>query len=206
MNRATNWMAIAGALVLGSASALAQVGPEPAEKTVEVTAEVVDHAGQPLAGVGMAVGPHLELRTADVLSRPVARSDGKGRIRYAMPARVNPSTSADPVYAMLALEGHASLIAVVRGGAYHYGPWGSSAIAPKVADLGRIVLLPGGTLKGVVRGVGGRPLPRARIVVKDLRASGYYARYMRAYDRGRTYAGRALTDARGRFVLLRCMM
>ena len=160
---------------------------------VRVRLEVVDVAGRPLEGVGMILGFEQDLRTDLALERPLARSDERGSITYVLPDPGRVEVPGVPRFVLLARRGYATAKIVVRAAGLVAA---GLPAARGTVDMGRVVLVTGRPMTGVVRGEEGRPLPGVVIEAREL-GDGSYARS----GSGAMLTSIGETDAKGRFVL-----
>ena len=193
-------LGIATAAVLWSSVAMAQAAnAEP--QTVPVRVSLVDNAGRPIAGAGVIVGKSTELYTDDALTKPVTRSDAEGRIRFQTPPYVYRDSTSRADFVMIAHPRFATIRLPLSTGGYNYTPWGAVPKTSSTYDLGRITMLPGEKITGLVRGKRRRPLAGARVVVREFLSTGYYGRNNHSPNDPSVILGACKTDANGRFVL-----
>jgi hypothetical protein len=148
-------------LLLG-ALCVATRGQQPDKPLHEwwLRGRVVDAAGKPVAGAGIASAETGRILTEDALDRPLTKSkeDGTFEFRLAPPARSGASLEL-----MVASPGHVAL---------RWYQYGAPKEAPKEpTDLGDLRLPTGGTLKGRVRGPDGMAMPDVRVTATDWVAS-----------------------------------
>ncbi|MCB9889701.1 MAG: carboxypeptidase regulatory-like domain-containing protein [Planctomycetes bacterium] len=178
---------------------LAVPGQAGSGSSPEIKMQLVDRNGKPLAGVGITIGKTGDLRTEDALTRPTATSDGQGQLRVSLPK----TEAADPyrstiMFGLVAKRGYTTTRIALGNNQYYYTPWGGYSYSGGDRDLGRIVLEPAGTLKGRVRGQGGRPLAGAVVTAIEplhvsIRNGGVY---------GHQEVSVAISDAKGHFELV----
>ncbi|MCA8956781.1 MAG: carboxypeptidase regulatory-like domain-containing protein [Planctomycetes bacterium] len=176
------------ALTLPCAPVIAQqpAGTPPDQRTVTVTARILDTDGKPVTNAAIAVFQRDQPRdTQACRTAPAARSDAEGRIRV----QVTHPAKRTPIL-LLAAPRKASLALLVP-------PPKSSELDAKerTMQLGDVMLHQGASILGLVRDPDGKPIAGAEVVATDVRGRIFQNDRM---GRAHQTACYGISDAQGR--------
>lgn len=135
---------------------------KPAEPPTEVrfSARFIDSLGQPIAGVGLALGSSAkENRDSHLcISQPQAVSDAEGRMKHSFSYTANNVPTV-----LLGAKNYVALTASLRGKVEEV-----DGKKVRTMDLGEVVMRPGFTILGMVRDAAGKPLAGARASTRSV--------------------------------------